>query len=179
MTSEQIQPGAEIAPLFLTPSGLHDYDIVVGSLCRIHPGAVAGQLARLYPEDFDAVAQALPAHALQVLLPAADYRLVLLAAPQFDPREELQEILESEEALARIEDHPISEALHVGKEVDLILDRVSKLNADAAKALWAALVFAQTSTSDFDRMVAHWSTASYIIDATRAAWAMAAGQASG
>jgi len=149
------------------PSGLHDYDLVVGYLTRLHPAVVVGQLARLHPEDFDTVARALPAHALQVLLPASDYRLCLLADPKFDPRDELAEILESSEALDRIECHPIADAFSVRKEVTLITELINKMDIDAAKALWAALVFAQTGIDDYHRIVADWWTSEFILSATK------------
>lgn len=152
--------------VFIAPSGLHDYDLVVGLLTRVHPAAVVGQLARLYPLDFDAVAKALPAHALQVLLPATDYRLSLLADPQFDPREELTDLLEDTAAIERIECHPIAGALCLRKEVDLIAEQIGELDIDAAKALWAALVFAQTGIDDYHRIVAHWWTAEFILSAS-------------
>ncbi len=152
---------------FVGPSGLHDYDIVVGFLTRLHPAVVVGQLARLHTGDFDVVAQALPAHALQVLLPAADYRLCLLADPRFDPRDELTEILEDPEAIDRIECHPIADALSVRKEVTVITELISGLDIDVAKALWAALVFAQTGVDDYHRIVADWWTSEFILSATK------------
>ncbi len=152
---------------FVGPSGLHDYDIVVGFLSRLHPAVVVGQLARLHPEDFEAIAQALPAHALQVLLPATEYRLCLLADPTFDPRDELIGILEDPEALDRIECHPIADALAVRKEATLITGLISKMDIDVAKALWSCLVFAQTGLDDYHRIVAHWWTAEFILSATK------------
>lgn len=157
----------EESAAFVGPSGLHDYDIVVGFLTRLHPAVVVGQLARLHPEDFEAIAEALPAHALQVLLPAADYRLCLLADPRFDPRDELTGILEDPEALDRIECHPIADALSVRKEVTLITELISKMDIDAAKALWSCLVFAQTGIDDYHRIVAQWWTAEFILSATK------------
>lgn len=149
------------------PSGLHDYDLVVGYLTRLHPAVVVGQLARLHPEDFDAVARTLPAHALQVLLPATEYRLCLLANPTFDARDELTGILEDPEALDRIECHPIADALAVRKEVIQITDQIGKMDVDTSKALWAALVFAQTGIDDYNRIVAHWWTSEFILSATK------------
>jgi len=157
----------EESAVFVGPSGLHDYDIVVGFLTRLHPAVVVGQLARLHPEDFEAIAQPLPAHALQVLLPAADYRLCLLADPTFDPRDELAEILEDPEALDRIECHPIADALSVQKEVNVVAEQIGKMDVDVAKALWSCLVFAQTGIDDYHRIVAQWWTAEFILSATK------------
>jgi len=41
------------------------------------------------------------------------------------------------------------------------------MDIDAAKALWAALVFAQTGIDDYHRIVAAWWTSEFILSATK------------
>ena len=77
----------------------------------------------------------------------------MLAGPRFDPRSELTGMLGDPEALDCIAYHPVADALSARKEETLLTELIRKMDMDAAKGLWAALVVAPTRLGDAHRRV--------------------------
>ena len=144
--------------------GCHDYDIVVGSLTRLRPSLIVQRLAAIYPGDFDLESAAFDSVDHQVLHAAMDYNIFRLADPQFDAADYLCGQLEAADVIDRIDAHPIAGAISVDRTIIQLTAKLKQIDPDGAKALWAALSFAQEARlPDFDLMTAPWWSAAFIL----------------
>jgi hypothetical protein len=151
-------PGAVVGP-----SGDCDFDITVGLMTRFLPEYIAVQMATLYGAQFESAASRLDRTDMHVLALAGSHDVFRLADPSFDAADELCALLETRDAWDRIKQHQIAEALDLNKAIAGLAEKLCLLDADEAKALWAALAFGQAAPlSDVDRLAAPWWTAAFI-----------------
>jgi len=155
--------GISIPGAVVGANGNCDFDITVGLMTRFMPEWIVVQLATLFAAQFEAAASKFDRTDIHVLALIASYDVFRLADPSFDPADELCALLETHDAWDRIKQHQIAAALDLDKEISALNQKLSALDPDEGKALWAALVFGQQAQlSGVERLAADWWTADFI-----------------
>lgn len=130
--------------------GTHDYDLIVGSMTRSAIPVVVAACASRWPEDFKAAAKVLGPLEMVILAKFVEANLAMLTDPQFDPIMAISRELGAYEVAECIERDRVGREIDVSRTLKELVESVRRLDADAAKALWAGLSFAQWADHKLD-----------------------------
>lgn len=131
-------------PVINHPIGTQAFDQIVNRKSRRPVIRTISRLFDKFKKEFVDASTAFDQVQWRLLFYLGQYPLVALADPRFDPREEFRRILNQDPWLNEVPVEWIGTSTPVAEIIAALNIRVSDLNVDQAKAVWAVLSLAKS-----------------------------------